>query len=421
MIKVSDAVSSSNKTNIIYPWLVCGLGALFYCYEYLLRTTPSVMTAELMQHYHLHRAALGNLVAFYYYAYTPMQLPVGILMDRFGPRRLLSLACLACAFGAYLFAGTHSFALAATGRFLVGFGSAFAFVGVLKLATVWLPADRFAMIAGMTTSLGMLGALIGDLSLTKLVERIGWQETVHWSAFCGLILVIAISTIVRDRKEGEPEAAVKSIEPKNLWRAFAAILTNVQIWLVGIIGSMLFLSLSVFAELWGIPYLEQARGFSNANAASAVAMVFLGWAIGGPLAGFISDKIKQRKLPILVGIFVSAIIFTIILYTPNLSVFMTYVLLFLFGVFSGAEVIVFAVGRENATQELAGTAIAVTNMVVMLGGAICQPLVGYILDFSGQVNHNNYLIALSIIPAGLTVAAFLLFFVKETHCRLAQD
>src|ERR1700722_8240175 len=159
----------------VLPWLVCGLGALFYCYEYLLRIAPSVMTADLMQAYHINATALGNLVAFYYYAYTPMQLPVGVLMDRYGPRRLLTFACLACALGSYLFAHAFHIEFAQFGRFMVGFGSAFAFVGVLKLATIWLPPRRFAMVSGLTTSLGMIGGMVGDIYLTSLVNQVEWR------------------------------------------------------------------------------------------------------------------------------------------------------------------------------------------------------------------------------------------------------
>ena len=130
-----NAIRTPAKS-VVLPWVICGLGALFYCYEYLLRISPSVMMSDLMQAYHINATVFGNLAAFYYYAYTPMQLPVGILMDRYGPRRLLTFACLACALGSYLFAHAFHIELAQIGRFMVGFGSAFAFVGVLKLATI---------------------------------------------------------------------------------------------------------------------------------------------------------------------------------------------------------------------------------------------------------------------------------------------
>ena len=138
----------AEKNYKMMGWLVCSLAALYYCYEYLLRVTPSVMEGPLREHFGLSAAGFGFLSAFYYYAYVPLQVPVGVLLDRYGPRVLLTTACLICVIGTFLFAGTSVFWIAAVGRFLVGFGSAFAFVGVLKLATIWLPEDKLAMVAG---------------------------------------------------------------------------------------------------------------------------------------------------------------------------------------------------------------------------------------------------------------------------------
>ena len=182
----------------VMPWLVCGLGALYYCYEYFLRISPSVMMHDLMSVYHLTGAEVGSLSAFYYHAYVPMQILVGLLMDRYGPRRLLAMASLFCASGTYLFVGSRSLAIAELGRFFVGFGSAFAFVGALKLATIWLPSNRFALISGIITSLGMFGAMLGDVALRSLVDNFGWKTTTYFSAIIGVFLAIAIWMVVRD-------------------------------------------------------------------------------------------------------------------------------------------------------------------------------------------------------------------------------
>ena len=134
--------NNRSKVYSVLPWVISGLGALYYCYEYFLRISPSVMIPELMKAYDLTGAEVGSLSAFYYHAYVPMQIVVGLLMDRFGPRRLLALACLCSVLGTYMFAGSHSIIIAQIGRFLIGFGAAFAFVGALKLATIWLPIYR---------------------------------------------------------------------------------------------------------------------------------------------------------------------------------------------------------------------------------------------------------------------------------------
>src|SRR6056297_3113727 len=138
----------------LLPWFICSLGALFYAYEYFLRITPSVMTQELKAFYHIKDEALGSLSAYYYYIYTPMQLLVGLLMDRYGPRRLLTLATISCVVGSIMFASTHQLYVAELGRLFIGFGSAFAYVGVLKLGTIWLPKRHFGTFTGLATALG---------------------------------------------------------------------------------------------------------------------------------------------------------------------------------------------------------------------------------------------------------------------------
>ena len=417
------------KTRSLLPWLMCGLAALFYCYEYLLRVAPSVMTSDLMLTYHIDAAALGNLIAFYYYIYTPMQLPVGLLMDAYGPRRLLTIAGLSCAVGAYLFASTDIFFIAAFGRFLVGFGSAFAFVGVLKLATLWLPPERFALISGLTTALGMIGGMLGDIILTVLINKNGWRLSSYWAACFGIILTLCMFIFLRDgkSKKGNTEHLHQELPAlKDILCTLARIIRNPQIWINGLIGCLLYLPTSVFAELWGVPFLSQALHFSPSAAANAVSLIFLGWATGSPIAGFISDTLRQRRLPMTIGAAVAAILFSIVLYVPHVPVYAVCIIFYLFGFFSSVEVITFAVGREISSSKAAGTAIALTNMLVMIGGVIFQPLVGVLLQWQGGetveglhiYSADAYQYALAVLPLGLMLTVFLSFFLKETHCKV---
>jgi len=417
-------MTTTSKRGVWFPWLICGLGALFYCYEYFLRILPSVMTQDLMASFMIGPAAFGNLIAFYYYAYTPMQLPVGILMDRYGPRKLLVFACFICAFGTYLFAH-HYLSIAQGGRFLVGLGSAFAFVGVLKLASLWLPPKRFAFIAGLATTLGMVGAMGGDIVLAVLVKDLGSKATLYLSAAVGLVLMICLWRMIPESQEKLSHG--QSIQPmtyKQLFTEVLALCKKPQMWLIGFIGCLLYLSLSAFAEAWGFSYLVRAYGLSNAAAAANVSMVFLGWAVGGPIIGWLSDKFGNRRIPIILGAVLGGIIFSLIIYMPELAKPGLAVLLFLFGVCSSAEIIVFPIAREINTTALAGTAIAVTNLLVMLGGVFSQPLIGWFLDsLAGvhvkgnmmSISGHDFMYVLSVIPIGFILAAVLAFFVKETH------
>lgn len=420
-------------------WLVCGIAAIFYSYEYLLRISPSAMETQLRHHFALSATGFGLLSSVYYYAYVPMQLPVGVLMDRFGPRRLLTFACFICAVGALFFAWTNFFSLAIAGRLLIGVGSAFAYVGVLKLATIWFPENKLAMIAGLTSALGTVGAMAGDNLMDKILIFSGWQQTIIWTGVIGLVLTSAIWFCIHDHNQDLESGGTIDTFKKNMID-LKIILKMPQIWLNGMFGCLVYLPTTVFAELWGIPYLENAHNLSASEAGFANSLIFLGFMIGAPILGYISDKISRRKTPMIIGAIGAAIMMLIIIYYPNLSVNVLNICMLLLGLCYSCQAIVFAVGRELSPNEAAGTAFAVTNMLIMLGAMFLQPLVGKLLDISFTARTSSdvlehlskeniqilysaadYKFAISVIPIGIVIAAIITFFIKETYAKTHDE
>lgn len=416
-------------------WIICALGAIFYSYEYLLRIAPSAMEDALRLHFSLSATGFGFLSAVYYYAYVPMQLPVGILMDRYGPKKLLTFGCFLCALGSLLFTDTMLSSVSAIGRFMVGMGSAFAFVGVLKLATMWLPENKLAMVAGMTSALGTIGAMVGDNVIVASVKNIGWQPFMNWSAYIGFLLCFALWFGVADH----PKHVFNGPESENMSKKFkdlALIIKNKQIWINGFYGCMVYLPTTVFAELWGISYLRHAHNLSDTQAAFANSLLFFGFMIGAPTMGLISDRIRRRKPTMIVGASGAAIMMSLVLYMPNLSEHALYACIFILGLFYSAQTIVFVVGRELSPAQASGTAIALTNMIVMIGAMVLQPLVGKLLDLSLKYHHAlevpkgvalnkvhwlysaaDYRTAMTIIPFGIVLAVISTFFIRETHAK----
>jgi len=390
--------------------LLCGLGALFYCYEFVLRIIPGILQSELRHVFgNLSASAFGTLSAFYYFAYSPMQIPVGVLMDRFGPRKLLTFACLACTLGSYLFAQTWSFELAALGRFLVGFGSSFAFVGVLSLTLQWMPRRFFSLIAGLITTVSMLCLVYGEVKLTHLSDSLGLHTVLMGSVWIGLLLTGIIFTFVRD--------GTQNVTPydKGQWMDFFTdvwhVLSSRHVWLIGIIGACMYTSLSIFGELWGKMYLEQAHHLTKSQAASGIAALFLGWAVGAPLMGHISDQNQRWRYGLILGALGGLLCVSALLYVPNLSYPWILSLMFFYGVFTATEIIVFIIAKEISGAKLSGTVFAVTNMIVTLGGVIFQPTVGKLLDLASHttLTHgldktyaaSDYQIALAVLPLAL--------------------
>jgi len=413
-------VNASKRKQILWGSLVCAIGALFYCYEFILRIIPGALQSELSAAFgHISASAFGQLSALYYFAYSPMQMPVGMLMDRYGPRRLLTFACFCCSLGSLMFSYSSSLLIAGSGRFLVGFGSSFAFVGVLSLALHWLPRRYFSLVAGLITTLGMLGVVYGEVKITEMASTMGLSYVSTTMVGIGLILTVLIFLVVRDGPGGHE---MKSQPLPEFFRNVVMVLVSPEVWLIGFVGACLYTSLSVFGELWGKSYLEHAHNLTKVEAAKAISYMFLGWAVGAPVAGYLSDLTGRRVLPLVFGAISAFICICIILYCPGLSHITLNILLFLYGLFSGTELIVFIMAKENSGVELSGTVFAATNMIVTLGGVIFQPLVGKLLDTfgdSGLVNGEHiytvvdYQVALSILPLALLLVAISAFFLKD--------
>ncbi len=421
--------------NIFQPWIICSLGMLFYCYNYFLRVSPSVMQHDLMQSLHINAYQFGTLAAFYYYAYTPMQIPVGMIYDRFGARMVQFFACLIAILGVGVFIIADNVVTASMGRALIGFGTAFAYIGVLKLASIWLPPNRFATVAGLTTAFGMVSAIFADKYLTQFVLLVGYRNALHAAFFIGIALSIIILLFMRSEPKKLSNKIVKQnpITFAQLGNALLIVLKNPQMWLIGIIGCLFYLPASVFLDLWGIPYLKAVYQLTAEQAASAVSWTFVGWIIAGPSIGALSDKLKRRRAPLIFSACMSTIFLSMIFYVQGFSFNTLCILFFFVGIFCGAHPLCFALGKENSPNQISGTAVAVTNSLIMLGGMIFQPVVGKLLDKHAVAplmdngvpiySAGDYNYALVVVPAGLVIAIILSFFLKETHCesRLPED
>lgn len=409
-----------SKKQLLFGFFICFVGAIFYCYEFILRIIPGALQSELSTALgHISATSFGQISALYYFAYSPMQMPVGMLMDRFGPRKLLTIACLCCTLGSWMFTLTTSLFLVGSGRFLVGFGSSFAFVGVLSLALHWLPRRYFSSVAGLITTLGMLGIVYGEVKITEWSMIIGWEQVLVSIAFIGSGLSLLMFFVVRDGPEGHHPNRYPLPE---FFHNVLKVLTCPEVWLIGFVGACLYTSLSVFGELWGKTYLEQAHHLTKVDAAKTLSAVFLGWAVGAPISGYLSDTTGRRVLPLFIGAVLSLICISFVIYCPGLSYFKLNALLFFYGFFSSTEIIVFIMAKECTGAKLSGTVFAVTNMIVTLGGVVFQPLVGKLLDTfgdSGIVEGEHiytvvdYQVALSILPISLLVVTILAFFIKD--------
>ncbi|ASQ45687.1 MFS transporter [Legionella clemsonensis] len=420
----SSTVPSHSPLKTVLPWVVWGLGCLFYFYECLLQVSPSVMSNELMRDFAVTSQTLGILSGIYFYSYAAMQLPGGVLMDYFGPQRLLTIATAICAISTIAFGLTNNFFMACIARLMIGFGSAFAAVGAMKLAANWFPAQRFALLTGMMVTIGMLGAIGGETPLALLVDNYGWRESMIIMGSVGLILAVLILIIVKDSpdKKNQPH----TIEEEPLLPSFITIIKNRQLWLVAIYGGLMYMATPVFCGLWGVPFLMFKMNLAKATAANYISLVFVGWAVASPLWGLFSNRIGRRKPPMYIGSIGALITSLLFIYANIETGWIMQFLLFSFGIFSAGFLPAFAVAKELCSKRYVATGLSFMNMMNMIGIALAQPMIGFILDrmWQGEMIDKvrvypleAYHVALALLPAGIFVSLLILPRVKETYCQ----
>lgn len=421
------------KTNLkntlknLYPWFIWFLSSSFIFYKYVLQVSPSIMVNELMKAFSLSGESMGSLAAFYFYAYLVMQLPAGLLLDRFNPRYIFSAAILICASGAWMFSHATTLYTAELGRLLVGIGGAFSAVGTMKFISLWFPPKKFALVSGLMMTMAMLGAIGGEAPLAYLSNNLGWRHAIEICAVIGLLLATLFFLMARDKPASTSPA--KRIKLAELFQGLAKLLKNKQSWLISAYSGLAFAPVSAFAGLWGIPFIMQKYGLHKEAAAGLVSIAFIGFAIGSPLGGWLSDRIQRRQPIMIVGTSVSLLSLSTIIYYPELSYLSLSILLLIFGLCSGFFFVSFAHIREINNPELSGSSIGFINMFDALFGALSEPLIGKLLDLGwhGAMHQgarifsvNDYQNALIILPAAMIVALILQIFIKETYCQSAR-
>lgn len=410
--------------NLKTAYLIFFLAASFYLYEFILQVAPSVMAEPMMKTFGVTGEGFGFISAFYFYAYAPTQLPAGVLYDRYGPRKLMTFAIILCALGSAFFASTDSIFTASMGRFLIGIGSAFSFIGVLVLLSRWFPAHYFAILAGVAQLMSSVGAIFGEMPLARLVEAVGWRQASFILSAVGFILAGFFWTYIRDFPH-QKNQTIPNHYLRDEWKRLLAVCKHSYTWIVGAYAFSIWTPIAVFAALWGVPYLQEKFHITVVAASGMCSLIWLGIGLGSPLLGWFSDLMESRRLSLGISSVLGLSATLVLLYWPELSLPMACFTLFIFGLGAGGQTVSFAVVTENNPSHLVGTASGFNNLSVLIGGALFQPFVGYMLQHSNawHLSHGvhvysveSYNKALAVLPlCFLASLLIVLFFMKESH------
>lgn len=419
---------------LLARWSIYTILVLTYMLVFFHRMAPAVISADLMKAFNTSGAALGSLAAMYFYIYTAMQIPAGVLADTLGARVTVTGGSLIAGAGSLLFGLAGTFAGVSAGRALVGLGVSVVFVGLFKSNSVWFRERNFGLISGLTLLLGNIGAIASAGPLAGLLRTYSWRSVFLVLGIVTLVLALLTALFVRNRPEDLGFPSMREMEGKashaarhqHWWPALKSVVRTGAAWPVlwvdlGMVGGMLG-----FVGLWAIPYLRDVHGLGRSSAAVYTTISLAGFAVGSMLFGWFSDRMGRRKPVIIAGTLIYTLACLGLAYAPWSPGPAGLTLFALLGFGTGGFIVTFAAAKEVVAPALAGMAVGMVNTGLFFGAAVMQPLFGWAMDLAWDGRTMN---GLRVYAAGdyhsgfLFMLAFALIAIvgasriRETHCR----
>lgn len=414
-------------------WVVVLTASLFFFYEFIQMNMMDAISSEIIQSFHINAEQLGNLSSYYFIANVIFLFVAGSLLDRCSTRRVILVALGVCVIGTALFGLATSYFWVTACRFLTGVGSAFCFLSVLRLASRWFPPHRMAFVTGIVVTIAMTGGVVAQTPFTALVHVVGWRHTLFLDALFGALVWLLVISIVRDfpvthrqQHEHEQQALVQIGYFKSLRMAFL----RRQNWLGGVYTSAINLPINVLGGLWGIMYLTSIYHFSSLDASYITSMLFVGTICGSPLAGWWSDRLARRKLPMIIGALISIALIFLVIWLPQLNFLMLLSLFFCVGFFSSTQIIGYPLVAESSERIVTAMSVSIVSLMTIGGIGAIQRLYGYLLQTHAEqrLHHatTHYVAAdfhwaMIIFFIGYLLALLASLLVKETFCVQRED
>lgn len=415
-------VVTKAKSNL-KGWVMTLVGALFFFNVMLQINLMTALHDELIKAFHTTASKVALLSAWGFYANVLTILPAGLLLDRFSVKKLMLINLAIAVFGTLIFAFSEALLVASIGRFLCGITMSFGLVACLKLASYWLPSEKMALASSLILSVGMVGGIFAQLILSLINGSYGWRVTVFFVALMGVLIALILWLVIKDANEA---VIMKRASKMTIGESLKSVIKKKQNWLAGFFICFVNMPLSILGALFGVSYLVQVHELGHFKAAGIVSMIFLGFIFGSPFFGWMSDKIKRRKPPMILGSFSCLICILIILYVPHLQTGILYLLFFLLGFTSASQVIGFPLIAENNRPRVLATSNGLAVLIIAgVGYGLGLPLVGNILDFhlakwaeqGISAPGPAFFRALSVIPFSIFLGIVMAISVKETRCK----
>ena len=425
-----EEAASSEASHSTLAWVVTLTASLFFFYQFVQLNAFNSLNSFIIPAFHLSAVQVGTLSSLFFYSNILFLFPAGLMLDRFSPRKIITVGLLITATSVLIFAVADTYWLAAVSRLLTGVGSAFCFLSCARIATRWFPPQKMAFVMGVIVTMAMLGGMVAQTPFALLIQATSWRTTLFLDAGMGYIFMLMAWFIIRDyppNHKSECKHEHAQINKMGVMHSLQFVFKNSQNWICALYASLLNLPIFILGAIWGILYLSQARGFSATDASYATSMLFIGTMVGCPVFGWISDKMKNRKMPIVIGSILSLVTVVWLMAYPHLSLSMVITAFLALGFFTSAQVISYPLIAEHNPLALTSTATSIISFFMMFFGAIGQPLFGWLigLDWAHHFTKtgtpiyaaSEYHIAMWLLPIAFAVSIVISLFIKETRCK----
>ncbi|MDF1757482.1 MAG: MFS transporter [Legionellaceae bacterium] len=416
---------SDTKYSSWFPWLICFVSSLFFFYEFIQGNMFASIADNIMQDFDIKADKMTYLSSIYYLSNVVFLFVAGITLDRFSAKNTIIIAMVMCVISTFILANSHSFSLALGCRFVTGIGSAFCFLGPIRITSRWFPPKKMAMVTGIIVTIAMTGGMLAQYPLTKLVLHIGWRNSLTAIAWLGVMILVVMLWILKDT----PNTSKPKNPPKiNILLIMKTVYLNLQTIRAALYGSLMNMAIAVFGAVMGCLYLMQRLNISKEDASIVNTMLFLGTILGGPFMGWVSDRLGLRIAPMKFGAIASLLTIVCILY-GDVSYHTMAFLFFILGFFTSSQVISYALVAESSSSAITASAVSIVSILTQSGYIIYQNLFSMLLIGHGGMKLINniptysladYQYAAKILPVGLVLAAISLFGLKETYCHRTQ-
>lgn len=388
-------------------WLV---SVSFMLFQFFLQLSSGIVLNCLTKEISLSAYEAGFIASAFYYVYTVLQIPVGMLFDKKNSRTLLIFSSIICGLGCILFAYSSSLLSLAIARFIMGSGSAFAFVGVTHILREYFDPNKLGFMLGLSQTLAFFVTVIFIFVMGFLNTEILWRKLMLYSGFCGLTITVLCILLLPNK----PPAP--NIHHISIWQSLKTLCLNKLAWFNGIYVGSGFAIITVFGAMWAVPFIQIKTGCNMHMASVLDACLFLGAGLGCPFYNKIESLIQSRKIMLFMAYFITALLFLTTLFIPNNSLVLMGILMFAMGVISGSYIVSFTIANEISPPKAESTSSGFTNMFAVISAPIFQPLEGFLLDnfkHSEQYQLIDYQYSLLLIPALLFIAAFIGLLLPE--------